>query len=274
MALPRKSGYHSWDGDDDNWDDEDDIPCPDQDTWRRATNLKGKFIGIELELESETGDYNDIIRAMPPHFDRTDGEAPHLEEDGSLDDDAGIEIIFPPLSPATLRDPTSYFYRSIAALNAWGEVHIHRNCGMHMNVNCNGWTDMKKALFVATIHKMPRKLLEAIGGRDLNGYCAQDGSGRTLGYYEYHPSDDHSYACEHKSNGARLECRFPSATTDLAKIARLTFFLEYLEDWAGEVDAAHEERPTPRECFDSFITWLGAKKDDAAKELKAFFDAA
>lgn len=277
MALPRyKSGYHSWDDDDDYFDDDDNGVLHRQtaEHWRRATNLEGKYIGVELEMESQTGLSGDIIRAMPKHFTEKDGDAPHLEHDGSLDDEAGIEIIFPPLRPWMLRDPTSYFYRAVDALDNWGKVHIHRECGMHMNVNCNGWSPYKKGLFVGTIHKMPYDKLTTIGGRLTNGFCSRDSEGKTWEYYSTQPSDCHGYAVEHKSNGKRLECRFPKATTNLDEIARLTFFLEYLEDWAEHQSKVEGTPPKPTENYDLFIAWLGEHKDEAAKNLKAFLDAA
>jgi hypothetical protein len=271
MALPKqKSAYHSWD-DGDRWDDDLEEYVEDgEETWRRSNDLKGKFIGIEWELEAKTGKgYTAIIKAMPDHHEDVDGPAPHMESDGSLDHVRGVEIIFPPVSPTSIRDPKSYFHRSVVAVDAAGITQLHNRCGMHMNVNCNGWSGMKKAIFMAVIHLMPQEKLEKLGGRELNGYCARE-EHYSLASYEWEPSDDHGYAAEHKNSGTRIECRFPGATTNIQTIIRLTYFFEYLEDFAEAYAKKAKSDNKAEPYVKKFFDWLKEFEDAPAKELYAF----
>jgi hypothetical protein len=271
--LKRKLGYHNF-NDHDDFDDDDDDWMDDEDdnlggSWRRSEGLVGKFLGVEFEVESASGDFMDIINALPVHDDELDGEAPHLEDDGSLDDDSGLEIIFPPVRPSVLRDPLSYFCRSISAIKENGLDGISYKCGMHINVNTNKWSSSKLAVFVSMIHHMPKAKLEAIGGRRLNGYCNQDRVGRTVKYYADAPSDMHAYAVEHKHGGQRLECRFPGATTDLTKIALVSYFVELLEDFA-DLEAKKPEAEKivqAKEVYPHFISWLQNIELEGAKSV-------
>lgn len=274
MALPKqKSGYHSWDNGEDIWDDElEEYVEQETTSWRRSNGLSGKFIGIEWELEAQTGKgYTHIIKAMPDHHEDVDGPAPHMESDGSLDHVRGVEIIFPPVSPASIRDPKSYLHRSVLAVDAAGICALTNRCGMHMNINCNGWSDYKKAIFMAVVHWMPREKLEKLGGRELNGYCSQD-QNHSLESYTWEPGDEHGYAAEHKNSGTRIECRFPGATTDIQVIIRLTYFFEYLEDFATAAEKDATGRQKAQLYVQKFFDWLKEFEDAPAKELYAFLN--
>lgn len=279
MALAqRKVGYHDkvrggngyevWDEEEDDyrWVDEE----VEVSTWRVSDNLRGKYIGVELELEAD-GSWERIRDAMPEHRDG-DGPAPDFEEDGSLSEYSGVEIIFPPIHPETLRDPGSYFHRAVSAIHIAKVTDISYNCGMHMNVNTWKWSRRKKAIFCSMIHNMPQRVLEHIGGRGLNGYCHQlSKQFNQMMWYASSPGDSHSWACEDKGN--RFECRFPGATTDMKHIARISYFLEYLEDFAEYYDVDKYEElfcGSFNGMYEEFLAWLGNKRTKGAKDLCAF----
>jgi hypothetical protein len=279
MAAPKhRDEYHAWQ-EQGGWDDDLDEPIEVDHPWRRSHDLKGKFIGVELELEASNGEsYYAILNALPVHNEAKDGPAPEAEEDATIDRHSGIEIIFPPISPAMLRDKKSYFYRAVDAINRANITDNPVNCGMHMNINCNGWPDLKKAIFVGMIHNMPRADLVRMGGRQLTDYCEQyrfeSSFKRSIKKYGYEPDDCHDYACEHKEGGTRLECRFPAATTSMTIIARISYFLEYLEDFADEFHATSwiNDWGTHKGMYDAFLNWLNNGEADA-KAIAAFLTA-
>lgn len=278
MALNKyKKRYHSFEDDDMDWnddfEDEDEEVAHGESAWRRSDGLLGKYIGVELELEAADEDnWNVIVDAMPEHIEGEDGPAPDFEEDGSLDEYSGVEIIFPPMKPSAIRSRRSYFNRSIRAIHDAGVAVPTYACGMHMNVNAWQWNRIKKALFSAMINRMPKAHLEKLGGRKLNGYCMQY-RGHTwpnMRSYATYPDNEHAHACEDKGN--RLECRFPAATTDIRVIARLSYFLEFLEDFCEEnaTEDWKERLQSYANLYETFLTWLRNKDNTHAKSLADF----
>ena len=94
VALDKRiREYHSFEGEEEYDDDADDFICvvDPRFMWRRCDDLAGCHIGIELEVEHSESNRS-IINAMPSHGDG-DGIPPMFEQDGSLDDCTGVEII-------------------------------------------------------------------------------------------------------------------------------------------------------------------------------------
>jgi hypothetical protein len=170
-----------------------------------------------------------------------------------------------------LRDKTSYFYRAVDAINKANVTDNSHKCGMHMNINCNKWPSMKKAIFVGMINNMPESALVKMGGRKLNDYCRQyhyrESFKRSITNYQFFPGDFHDYACEHKQGETRLECRFPGATTSMTTIARISYFLEFLEDFADQFHATDwiNDWGTHKGMYNAFLNWLNNGGDDAKK---------
>lgn len=278
MALHKeKREYHSF-YDENAWrdDDDDEFGIEDDDEprseWRRCHDLRGKFIGVELELEAAGGNsWEHIVDALPQHSE-ADGPPPDFEEDGSIDAYSGVEIIFPPIPPETLRSPRSYFNRAIRALHKAGVASPSLACGMHFNVNTNGWRNPKRAIFSALINTMPRAALQKLGGRSLTGYCHQYKGlpWESVSEYANFPDNQHSYACEYK--GGRFECRFPGATTSIDVIKRLSFFVEFLEDFAEEMSVAgwHRRLRSYEVMYATFLQWLAGRNDANATSLAEF----
>lgn len=186
--------------------------------WRSHNySPKGMKIGIELEVEHPNG-YHEAIKRIP----KFRSYMPDFEEDMSLDYRRGVEIIFPPLSPSTIRNKNSTFSRAIKAIDESG-VEDSDRCGMHMNVNTSDWEWHKINRFGQLVLGLPRHVLENIGGRTLTRYCGMMHWYYLDDWYEY-AEESHDYAVSFRRN--RLELRFPASTTCLRKINLLVYFIE------------------------------------------------
>lgn len=192
--------------------------------WRSYEKRSGNLVGIELEMEHPHS--RRAILDCLPEFHRD--ESPITERDGSLDDDTGVEIIFPPVDRSALVKRGSVFARSLRALDTAGAEPSSRT-GMHVNVNHGDWAPEKTQAFAALINLVPRLWLTRIGGRDyLNNYCEQAEFSDWDDVDEDHT--DHSAAAI-KNN--RVELRFPSATTNMRRVRNILAFVKLTEQYAG-----------------------------------------
>lgn len=212
--------------------------------WRNSYNLKGRFIGIELELESKN--HRDVCRALPALSNRF---RPLVEEDGSLSDE-GVELIFPPLRYPSIKRKNSSIHRVMEAVKSL--VRTTNTTGMHLNVNTCGWEQKKITRYVMAFHLMAQEDLVKLGGRNLNYYCAQLSSDDVDGYIEwdeltYTIFDDHAWCAEPK--GERVELRFPSATTNHLRLCSLIDMARAVEDFV-ESKLWPKEIEEPEEHFD------------------------
>ena len=242
--------------------------------WRAQNQLRGKMIGIELEVESEPGNrFQDLLNALPEHDDQVDGPAPHFEADASLDAVRGVEIIFPPYSAAALRRGETYLNKAMSALDDSGLVCFDSGqCGMHMNINTGGWSEQKKAVYVAVINNAPTEIIAKLGGRELNRYCAQHPS-YPMDHYLTHPGPTHRSIIEHKRGGGRLEARFPAATLDGDMIKRLAHFFDILEDYAAAIEPRWNRLSGARH-WENFVDSLKASHDGEANALGTYLERA
>jgi len=224
--------------------------------WRTRFRGKGRFIGVELEVEtgqdpeyddedddfaSPTGGGYAALMALLPQNKLATERFPIVEEDGSLNYDRGMEIVFPPISYAHLRDRGRYFGKTLAALGEHTSLSLHSQTGMHMNVNCNGWPDRKCGYFVGIINHMEQVYLERMGGRGLTHYCSQNRNSVDWSDYTEEDFTGHTAAAETPYDG-RIECRFPKATVDHGRVDMLLTFFEELEDFCDEANRQDEDK--------------------------------
>lgn len=207
--------------------------------WRNRFNKSGAYVGVELELEVQGG-YGALLSKLPNFRNK---RAPLMEEDGSLTDHNGIELVFPPVQLKNLLRKGSVFTQCIDAAEEIG-LRNHARVGMHMNVNTTGWSNLKQQMFLLIVHHLPKTMLETLGGRRLNGYCDQLTLHNTydhdwaLSQVDEEFEDAHSYAAEFKSH--RIELRFPASTTDKGRIKQLLSFIQHLSTYAGKIKPAEE----------------------------------
>lgn len=238
--------------------------------WRTTRNAaRGQLAGIELEIE-HGGGYNRILQALP---DTPNSKLrPCTETDASIDNRTGVEIIFPPYKYSTIKSGASFITKAVAALRDEG-CRVGERCGMHVNINTNGWPKRVKALFVAAINGLSDVTLRNIGGRELNGYCRQ------ISTAIYSPNrmlhlcqGSHHSATSVRTN--RVELRFPVATTSIDNIRKIIDFAYYMEKYVrtlpADVNLDIEFASTVPDMDRAFVEFLKTQKQTkAVKKLIA-----
>lgn len=187
--------------------------------WRTAQHSpRGKRVGIELELEHSKG-YKRLLELLPD----TKGIRPSTERDGSLTENGGLEIIFPPYTYSGIRRKDSYFRKALAEL-AVDPPRFTTHTGMHMNINTTGWSVDAKKMFVAFLHCVPLDMLHTLGGRRPNNYSR----------IRYIPWSNMDSCIKHDLawiRPNRIEVRFPAATIDADKVMNLITFFDLVEQF-------------------------------------------
>lgn len=239
----------------------------DDASWRRGLKSSEMLFGIELELESRYNSTSYGIVEAFPDAQEGDPPIPFFEQDATLDN--GVEVIFPPVSPAMLKNAGSYFQRAVSAVRE-AEVTIEcDNAGMHININRGALTDKSAALIGAVVMSMPYKLLTAVGGRELNCYCAQDTPEDTTDVWEMLDYDGHDWAVEYKDT--RIELRYPVGTVNYDTINRNITFVELMIQWACTPKARRIEKAL--NAWPKFYEWLQLQETEDARSIAAFLAA-
>ena len=233
--------------------------------WRSA-RAQGKKIGVELELVHPRG-YAQLLQLLP---DPRRGQAkPVTERDGSLPVGTGLEIVFPPYGYESLRRKDGFFAKAVTAL-ADGGARVSPSCGMHMNVNIDGWSREKAHAFCAVLNWFHPDKLRNIGGRLPNGYCPQ----RRLAHLaDYTSTVTYRVQSVATIRGAynRVECRFPAASLDHGRVKLLVDFLAFVEDFAGDTRRVAQDDGyilQPQRLTERFLEWLEGKGTKKARKVK------
>lgn len=222
--------------------------------WRNSNQLKGAYIGVELETVSRTRSYRDVLRRLPEFNARC---RPLTEEDGSLPDNTGVEIIFPPFRASTIKKSTSVLAKSMAAID--GVVaHGHRATGMHINLNVGDMLLSERTCMMHAVHCLTSTMLANLGGRYPNNYCSPypyASRGRTL------PASDHYRGlCWHGNaaelHGSRLELRFPQSTTNHKRLKLLVDFCMALRAFAKSKYASDMNFSDTVQSCNVFLSYL------------------
>lgn len=240
-------------------------------SWRTNENRpKGKLIGVELEIENPNGQKYTLDAIPEPENEES---RPITESDGSLDH-TGVEIVFAPIPYADLYSETSFFGKTLLALDDAGAVGSQR-CGMHLNVNTEDWTSVKKCSFLAFLHWIPEAAISHLGGRVRGHYYPQNPH---LSYDGMLRHTEHVTCAGIRPN--RIEVRFPKATTNLRTLQVLVNFIEYLEEWCELENTrpflenlsssnAHVKRGL--EVLQKFIKFLRTKNTPIAAKIESIF---
>lgn len=242
----------------------------DEKPWRQSKNLRGRWIGIEVEAEHEDGYHRILQKIALPAVGEC--ELPIFEQDGTLDEYDGVEIVFPPVKASALKDD-HYVLRAIQSLKGAG-AHFHDSCGMHINVNTNGWKPHKKATFMLAICGMPPSIMKKLGGRDVKYHGSAQAVYDDIGdmwcraedfidWSEY-PENDHDHCAEWREDGKSCEIRFPKATTDMERINRLLFWVDVLQDFADTKTKQYNPQDL-KSVFIEFKKWLTEQGEEHAK---------
>lgn len=230
--------------------------------WRNSRALKGSYVGIELELEAEqeerTGGYRQLLNLLP---DIKSKGRPLVEADGSLSYTRGVELIFPPLRPASIKRANSSIKRVMKSLEG-ATLSPRATVGMHLNINTSEWSPHRILHATAAVMSLGGRFLAALGGRTLNRYCRLQpcGHGRELWSYCY---NTHHAAVSIRDG--RLELRFPKSTTDTDRLDRLLDFIHQLEEWSKKRTVTPDlpDWDNPRSytwCGDDFKAYMATNK--------------
>lgn len=108
-------------------------------TWRNRTLSRDELVGLELEVDSPTGN-----EAMARDFNKHPSvkelvPEPIFERDGSLNGVTGVEVVGPPVPAVELFRDVGYYQTLLKALKETGAIAGGSNYGLHVNVNVRGW---------------------------------------------------------------------------------------------------------------------------------------
>lgn len=211
MSTYRRRDYHSVDT-----------------AWRNSRDLNGSYVGIELEVEALTTPYGQLLGLLPDLRGRA---RPITETDGSLSFLRGVEIVFPPFKPSSIKRKSGAVKRVMESIKHI-EMSTNNQVGMHMNINVQGWSRPRVLVAALVVHKLGYPWLTYLGGRGSNQYCS------TYNYTRYDYAEltlgMSSHASATSVTNSRLELRFPKSTTDSERLDRLLDFIHQLERWSEQ----------------------------------------
>jgi len=133
-----------------------------QPDWR-ATLSPDELIGIEIETYNPEGRV-----ATADGLDRFD-PGPHplpiVEEDGSLSEEYGLEVVTPPIPLQEAESEDGYFAKLISTLKDTGcESSPDEGYGLHINVNVASWSNVERMCVVYMLNRF-KKFGEHVGKR-------------------------------------------------------------------------------------------------------------
>lgn len=226
---------------------------------------QGQKYGIELETDNRSG-YTHTLMVLPDVKGR---HRPITEQDASLTDYGGVEIVFPPVSASTLSNKRSVFVRTLEALKSLeNDVTASRRTGMHINVNTTGWSAELKYRFMAYINYLPDTVIARVGDRGHNNYCIP---ARFRWWNDYESLlGTHEHRTSLRRN--RIEARFPAATTDYKKVAVIITLLQEVEAWARATDSMGKDDIFSEHAQDTayvkFLDFLNTRPANRRAKIK------
>lgn len=135
---------------------------------RMVKGVEGEMYGLEMEVYSTKGQ-EAIVEVANEGCKKWFVD---MEPDGSLDPNKGLEVITRgPIPPSLIFTKGGWLAKLLKRLVEDGGVQKGpqpRGYGLHVNVNCAGWTWLEKNAFCAAINYMPSVNKKA-AGRDTGG---------------------------------------------------------------------------------------------------------
>lgn len=185
---------------------------------RMVKGVMGEMYGLEMEVYSEKGQ-EPIINAANAGCRKWFVD---MEPDGSLDHTRGLEIITRgPIPPSLIFTKGGWLARLLKRIVEEGGVikgKQPQGYGLHINVNCAGWSWLEKNAFCAAINYMPNVNKQAAGrnsgGSSFNTYLDFKG-GRP------HSPQNRIANCYIRTNYGNPDCmevRMFQMNTDIAVI--------------------------------------------------------
>lgn len=221
--------------------------------YRNVTGRAEPLIGVELEVEHQHG-YHHVLEALPDT--RNPALRPSTETDGSLNYSTGVEIVFPPMTPAQLNNGNSFIRRSFKALEQAGVESDPAYCGMHVNINTHGWDARTRHAYIAMFFVMDKDLIRAIGGRYETEYCeqyAEWGNRRNISDLAAYASNNHSVVVSARMG--RVELRFPASTTRMENLQRVVAFSNFVKEYVETISAVSRRTGTIPITYLPVVEW-------------------
>lgn len=164
-------------------------------------------IGIELEVESEERRRDTVAPLVHSLRDVIGSDSLYAEEDGSLDDESGFELIF---GWSDLPSWQRAMPRIGTALKEGGVISHDAgvNYGLHVNVAVSDNICVQSAITWFINHDATAKLLFALARREPTHYCPRE-------HGKYYPTDSHNAAVNFgntagvfraNTNGTNVDC--------------------------------------------------------------------
>ena len=136
---------------------------------RQVTGDRRELYGLEMEVQARDSQSRDFAVRVA-----NADEAAHFvdaEQDGSLDSYSGVEFITRrPMTAADLFESNGWLDRFTSRITAAGirQGRQPNGYGIHINVNCHGWSPLAKQAFCAAVN-LGYTFHPAIAGRSTGG---------------------------------------------------------------------------------------------------------
>lgn len=262
-----------------------------QPDWR-VTSSPDELIGLEIETYNPEG--KQATAAGLDGFDPGPHPLPIAEEDGSLSEEHGLEVVTPPIPLQEAESEDGYFAKLISTLKDTGcESSPEEVYGLHINVNVVSWSNVERMCVLYMLNRF-QKFGEHVGKR------------RQAGAYTYSPRLRFQYsetrggprkaelvvptvskycAAWIRPNVAVMEVRLGLAVLDHSHVKDILSYIKLLRDFTRE-----SPNVTLASCFyDSvltsysrseamggkwgcaleqlFLRWLAKQKDNSVAKL-------
>ena len=162
------------------------------------------YVGIELEIQGWQRD--DFCKKMKNEYGNED--IFYMKEDGSLNDEEGVEIVSNPMTYKFIKD-TNYFKDLFEKMKEY-EMNDTNNCGLHFHIDrmfCN--SDEYLAVIDYIVNHFSEYFAK-IGGRDFNEYS--DYCKRTPDKERWGKCNYSRYYAVNFENSNTIELRFCKST--------------------------------------------------------------
>ena len=227
------------------------------------------LLGIEIETycQSPSSDISEARRAS-----RGQSPAWAAEDDGSLDDAHGVELVFAPVPLSEVSesyDSKTGLFAVIGALRESGAIawDAGKQYGMHISVNAGQMTSLHCAKFIRMIHDN-RAECERIAGRTERDTARSRGDNwaayRNLGSLPHFGKETGKYHAAARRSKNRIEVRIFRASLNQERILRNCEFVDSIRVYTQDASYAALN-------FTAFRAWLALPSQSRYAALRKFY---
>lgn len=214
-----------------------------QDTYQKHIPSKTRFMGVELECNSENQGYDSefVLGALNDSYSENHA---YLKEDSSIH--GGFEIV---THPHTLKAHRALWEDFFDGMPRRGLTSYKSgNCGMHVHVSRASLTELQRRRIIVFLNAPENKTyIETIAQRQSNTYSLLDPDKKI----QYHLSDDR-YEAYNTSNSNTDEFRLFRGTTRKDRFFKNLEFVDACIDFCFETNY-------PGLTFKAFVAWVSKR---------------